>query len=133
MTYEEKINYIIAKRLPLSKRGQKIYDIINSAGGSLKAWNMTFSRAIGLASTGQNDFFTYLDECIEKDYVRVHFSKKRGEKNWFFTFEYWSFSLLPNLGTCVTSEVHNQYIEDRLSEVLPRKELHSEQDPTQRP
>lgn len=133
MTYEEKINYIVTNRPALSKRAQKIYDIINNAGGNLRAWNITFSKAIGLASTGQNDFFTYLDECIEKDYVRVHFNKKRGEKNWFFTFEYWSFSLLPNLGTCVTSEAHSRYIEDRLSEVLPHKEPHSEQDPIQHP
>jgi hypothetical protein len=131
MTYEEKVNYIIANRPPLSKRGKKIYDIINNAGGKIKTWNMTFSRAIGLASTGQNDFLTYLDECIEKDYVRVYFSKQKAEKNWFFTFEHWSFVVLPKLETCEVSQVHNQYIEDKLLEVQPRTEPHCSQDHVQ--
>lgn len=121
MTYDEKINYIIANRQPLSSRAKKIYDIIANAGGKLQAWNITFSKAIGLASTGQNDFLTYLDECIEKDYVRVYFTKDKKRKNWFFTFEYWSLSLLSNLQTSEVYQAHIQYIECKLSEGQPHK------------
>lgn len=125
MTYDEKINYIITNRPPLSNRAKKIYDIVTNTGGKLQAMNITFSRAIGLASTGQNDFLNYLDECIEKDYIRVYMTKEKNRKNWFFTFEYWSFSLLPKLGTCEVYQAHNQYIEDKLSEALLDKEPHS--------
>jgi len=121
MTYDEKINYIIANRAPLSSRAQKIYNIINNAGGKLQTWNITFSKAIGLASTGQNDFLNYLDECVEKDYVRVYFTKGQLKKNWFFTFEYWSFSLLPQLKTSEVYLAHNQYIQYKLEEGQPRK------------
>lgn len=103
----------------MSSRAKKIYDIISGAGGKLQAWNITFSRAIGLASTGQNDFLTYLDECIEKDYVRVFFTKEKAKKNWFFTFEYWSFCLLPTLETSEVYQAHNQYIEYKLLEEQP--------------
>lgn len=124
MTYDEKINYIIANRPPLSTRAKKIYSIISGAGGKLQTWNITFSKAIGLASTGQNDFLTYLDECVEKDYVRVYFTKDKKQKNWFFTFEYWSFSLLPTLESSEVYQAHIQYIECKLEEEQLRTQPH---------
>lgn len=114
----EMVQTIVAHREPLSIRAQKIYDLIKEMGGFVKAHNITFSKAVGMPSTGQADFIKYLDECIEKDFVRV-MEKPGREKNGFFTFEYFCLEVLPRLReqNYEVYLVHNQYIQDKLAEV----------------
>lgn len=121
----ETINLIVTRREPLSKYANKIYETVKDAGGFIKTWNITFSRAIGLTSTGQTEFMKYLDECIEKDYVRVMFTDGR-EKNGFFTLEYFYLEVLQRLQQR-NSEVyqfHIEYIEQKLGEARSETGLH---------
>lgn len=115
---------MLAHRQPLSRYAQKIYDTICEAGGFLKCWNMTFSRAIGLTSTGHNDFLGYLDECVDKDYVRVMFTDGLKEKNGFFTFERFYQDVVPRLRerNYEAYLLHTEYIECKMAEVQSEKE-----------
>lgn len=122
----ENVEKIVTQREPLGKYAKKIYETIKDAGGFIKTWNITFSRAIGLTSTGQTEFMKHLDECIEKDYVRVMFTENNKEKNGFFTLEYFYLEVLPRLRqrNPEAYQAHIQYIEQKLaavqSEIEPR-------------
>lgn len=94
---EQTIADIVSRRQPLSNKANKIYNLVKDSGGFVKTWNITFSKAIGISSTGTDEFLRYLDECIEKDYVRVLFKDNNKEKNGFFTLEYFHLEVLPRL------------------------------------
>lgn len=118
----ETLNIIIAHREPLSSRAQKIYDIVKDSGGFVKGYNYTFSKAIGLTDKGQADFVKYLDECIDKDYVRI-IEKPNREKNGFFTYEYFYLEVLPRLREQMPEVYlfHNQCIQDKLAAIQSEK------------
>ncbi len=122
----ENVNTIIAHRQPLSTKAKKLYETVQGAGGFLQTYTITFSKAIGIRSTGQNEFIKYLDECIEKDYIRVIFKDNPKEKNGFFTFEYFYRDVLPRLEqrNFEAYQSHIEYIAYKLQEVLSEKELH---------
>lgn len=116
----DSIEKIIAHREPLGKYATKVYETIKGAGGFIRTWNITFSRAIGLTSTGQTEFIKHLDECIEKDYVRVMFTDNNKEKNGFFTLEYFYLEVLPRLKqrNPEVYQFHIEYIEQKMAAVL---------------
>ena len=121
---DKRIQTIVSHRQPLSSYAQKVYDTVKDAGGFIKAWNITFSRAIGLASTGQADFLRFLDECIDKDYIRVIFKDNPKEKNGFFTFEYFYQNVVPHLKerNYEAYQFHIAYIERDSETTLLEKE-----------
>lgn len=120
------IEKIVAHREPLGKYARKIYETVKDANGFIKTWNITFSRAIGLTSTGQTEFMKHLDECIEKDYIRVMFTNNNKEKNGFFTLEYFYLEVLPRLEqrNFEVYQAHIEYIEQKLAAIQSETELH---------
>lgn len=120
------IETIIAAREPLSTRAKKIYETISGAGGFLETYNITFSRAIGIKSTGQDEFLKYLDECIEKDYVRVIFKENNKKKNGFFTLEYFYQVVLARLleQNYEAYQFQTEYIANKAQAIRLERGLH---------
>jgi len=120
----DNIKHLIASRTPLSRQARKIYETIFGAGGFLKTHTITFSRAIGISSTGQNEFLALLDECIEKDYVRTIIKDGMKDKNGYFTFEYFYREVVPRLElqNPQAYQFHIEYISDKIQEVQSGKE-----------
>lgn len=102
----------------MSKRARPILDLINKKNGKLKCTHTEFFKGLSLEELDQ--LYLRLDECINKDYVRVYESKSPGKPNWYFTFEYFYSTVLPNLRSREVSELHIQYIQQRRQEVQAR-------------
>lgn len=116
MITDNDIQFIISQRQPLSKGAQKIISVINAKNGIIKCTHSRFCRAIGLESQIEG-FYKRLDECIEKDYVRIYDFGKIGKENLYCSFEYFYTTLLPKLRNHEISQFHNQYIQQRILEV----------------
>lgn len=119
MISENDIQFIISHRQPLSKKAQKLLDVLNSKNGKIKCTHTTFCK--GLSLGGELDLlYIRLDECIEEDYVRIYESHSPGKENWYYTFEYFYFNVLPNLRNPEILKFHTQYIQQRRQEVQAR-------------
>ena len=119
MISDNDIQFIISHREPLSTKAQKLLSVLQSKNGKIKCTHTSFCRGLGLGSE-LSLFYTRLDECIAKDYVRIYESKSPGNENWYFTFEYFHSAVLPKLENPEVFQFHNQYIQQRRQEVLTR-------------
>ena len=116
MISDNDIQFIISHREPLSTKAQKLLSVIQSKNGKIKCTHTNFCRGLGLGSE-LSLFYTRLDECITKDYVRIYESNSAGNENWYFTFEYFHSVVLPKLENYEISQFHTQYIQQRVQEV----------------
>ncbi len=116
MISDNDIQFIISQRQPLSKGAQKIISIIEAKNGIVKCTHSRFCRAIGLENQIEA-FYKRLDECIEKDYVRIYDYGKIGKENLYCSFEYFHSTLLPKIRNPEISQFHTQYIQQKRQEV----------------
>lgn len=120
MISEDDIQFIISQRQPLSKGAQKILSIISHKNGIIKCTHSRFCRAIGLDNQIEG-FYKRLDECIEKDYVRIYDYGKIGKENLYFSFEYFYTTFLPKIRNHEAYQFHTQYIQQKLLEAQVQK------------
>lgn len=125
-TIRDKLDLILANRPPLVKRALELYEFIKDCGGYVKGTTELMTQAAGLSKNSKEEFYSILDELIEKDYLRVVYptSNNSGKKNLYFTVEYFYQEFLPalKLQSPEVFELHIQYIQDKMVEVQSEKE-----------